>query len=152
VYSKDEASQLKQKFWTAFGQYISPHPSAEGLKVNWVNYKTGIKHLYFKMEADKHHAIIAIEMTHPDKEIQEYMFDQFKAYKTMLESTLGETWEWVLHIDDGGKTVSRIYTELPNVSVFKQEDWAQLISFFKPRIIALDEFWSDAQYGFDLFR
>ena len=152
MYSKDQASQLKQQFWTAFGQYISPHPSAEGLKVNWVNYKTGIKHLYFKMEAGKQQATIAIEITHPDKEIQEYMFDQFKAYKTMLETSLNEPWEWVLHVDDDGKTLSRIYTELLNVSVFRQEDWPQLIGFFKPRIIALDEFWSDAQYGFDLFR
>lgn len=152
MYSKDQASQLKQQFWTAFGQYIAPHPSADGLKVNWVNYKTGIKHLYFKMEADKYHATIAIEIAHPDNEIQEYMFDQFRAYKTMLESCLNESWEWVLHVDDDGKTVSRIYKELTNVSIFKQEDWPQLISFFKPRIIALDEFWSDAQYGFDLFR
>jgi len=41
---------------------------------------------------------------------------------------------------------------LPDVNIFKQEDWPKLISFFKPRIIALDEFWSDAQDSFDLFR
>lgn len=152
MYSKDTASQLKQQFWTAFGQYIAPHPSADGLRVNWVNYKTGIKHLYFKMEADKHQAFIAIEITHPDIDLQQMMFDQFKAYKTILESSLGETWEWAMQIEDNNRTVTRIYKELPNVSIFKQEDWPALISFFKPRIIALDEFWSDAQYGFDLFR
>jgi hypothetical protein len=152
MYSKDAASQLKQQFWTAFGQYIAPHPSADGLKVNWVNYKTGIKHLYFKMEADKQHAFIAIEMAQPDTEIQEMMFDHFKAYKTLLEASLNETWQWQLHLNDNNRIVSRIYTELNNVSVFKQTDWPALISFFKPRIIALDEFWSDAQYGFDLFK
>lgn len=152
MYSKDAASQIKQQFWTAFGQYIAPHPSAEGLKINWVNYKTGIKHLYFKMEADKQHGYIAIEMANPDLELQEMMFDQFKAYKTLLESTVNETWEWALHLEDNNRVVSRIYKALPNVSVFKQEDWPALISFLKPRIIALDEFWSDAQYGFDLFK
>ncbi len=78
MYSKDEASQLKQEFWTAFGQYISPVPSADGLRVNWVNYKTGLKHVYFKMQADKRIAAIAIEMTHPDPGIQELFFEQFK--------------------------------------------------------------------------
>jgi hypothetical protein len=152
MYSKDEASQLKQSFWTVFGQYIAPQPSAEGLKINWVNYKTGIRHLHFKMQADKHGAFIAIEMSHPDTGIQALMFEQFRAFKNILEACLNEVWDWQLHIADNNKTVTRISKQLPGVSVFKQEDWPQLISFFKPRIIALDEFWSDAQYSFDLFK
>jgi hypothetical protein len=70
MYSKDQASQLKQQFWTTFGQYITPHPSAEGIKINWVNYKTGIKHLYFRMQAENRSASIAIEIAHPDAGIQ----------------------------------------------------------------------------------
>ncbi|MFA6248901.1 MAG: DUF4268 domain-containing protein, partial [Mucilaginibacter sp.] len=49
MYSKDQASQLKQAFWTAFGQYMGPVLSAEGLRTNWINYKTGVKHIYFRM-------------------------------------------------------------------------------------------------------
>jgi hypothetical protein len=30
MYKKGEASQLRQAFWTAFGQYVAPVPSAEG--------------------------------------------------------------------------------------------------------------------------
>jgi hypothetical protein len=153
MYSKDQASQLKQAFWTAFGQYISPQLSAEGMKINWVNYKTGIKHLYFKMHADNSTARIAIEMAHPDAGIQELFFEQFKEYKNILHSTLGEEWDWQLHAtDDYGKTISRIYKEIGPVNVFNNNDWPQLISFFKPRIIALDEFWSDAKYGFDALK
>jgi len=153
MYSKDEASRLKQSFWTAFGQYISPHPSAEGLKINWINYKTGIKHLHFKMHADNYSAFIAIEISHPDSGIQELIFEQFTAYRTMLTSILGEEWEWQLHIsDENFKTISRISKSLHDVSIFKGEDWPTLISFFKPRIIGLDEFWTDAQYSFGLFK
>ncbi len=153
MYSKDQASQLKQAFWTAFGQYISPQLSAEGLRVNWVNYKTGIKHLYFRMHADNRIARIAIEMAHPDAGIQELFFEQFKEYKNILHSALGEEWDWQLHAtDDYGKTISRIYKEISPVNVFNNNDWPQLISFFKPRIIALDEFWSDAKYGFDALK
>jgi len=66
MYSKDEVSQLKQEFWTAFGQYMSPILSAEGIRANWVNYKTGLKHVYFRMNANKRSASIAIELAHPD--------------------------------------------------------------------------------------
>ncbi len=41
------------------------------------------------------------------------------------------------------------YIQVTDVSIFNKEDWPQLISFFKQRIIALDQFWSMAQYGFD---
>lgn len=150
MYSKDEASQLKQAFWTTFGQYIAPQLSAEGLKVNWVNYKTGIKHLYFRMEADKQSASIAIEITHPDAGIRELFFEQFLELKTMLHATLNEDWQWQLHItDQNGKTITRISTQITGVSIFNKADWPALISFFKPRIIALDEFWSDGKYTFD---
>jgi hypothetical protein len=150
MYSKDEASQLKQAFWTTFGQYIAPQLSAEGLKINWVNYKTGIKYLHFCMEAGKRSASIAIEIAHPDVGIQELFFEQFKELKNILRSSLQEDWEWQLHrIDDNGKTISRIFKQINDVSIFNKNDWPALISFFKPRIIALDAFWSDAKYAFD---
>jgi hypothetical protein len=153
LYSKDEASQLKQLFWTTFGQYIAPQLSAEGLRVNWVNYKTGIKHLYFRMEADKRSATIAIEISHPDTGIQELFFEQFKELKNILHSALQEDWEWQLHgTDNNGKTVSRIFKQVNGVNIFNKNDWPSLISFFKPRIIALDEFWSDSKYAFDALK
>jgi hypothetical protein len=153
LYSKEEASQLKQQFWTAFGQYISPHPSADGLKVNWVNYKTGLKHVFFKMKADKRVASIAIELTHSDPGIQELFFEQFKEFKNILNAALDETWEWELHAkDESGKTISRIYKQIDGVSIFNKNDWPTLISFFKPRIIALDEFWNDVRDGFDALK
>ena len=114
-----------------FGQYISPHPSAEGLKINWVNYKTGIKHLYFKMQAENRSASIAIEITHPDAGIQELFYEQFKELKIILTNALQEDWEWDLHTtDEYGKTISRIYKQLDGASIFNRNDWPALISFF----------------------
>ena len=153
MYSKDEASQLKQSFWTTFGQYISPQLSAEGHKINWINYKTGIKHLSFRMHADGRSAFIAIEMSHNDLGMQELMFEQFLELRVVMKEYLGEEWDWELHVmDENGKTVSRISKSLKSVSIFNKDDWPQLISFFKPRMIALDEFWEDAKYTFETFR
>ncbi len=153
MYSKDEASQIRQAFWTAFGQYIAPQLSADGLRINWINYKTGIKHLNFKMQAGNRQAYMAIEISHPDAGMQELMFEQFKELKAVLNTNLNEEWDWELHTrDENNKLVSRIIKTLPSASIFNRNDWPALISFFKPRIIALDEFWSVAQYSFELFK
>lgn len=153
MYSKDQASQLKQAFWTTFGQYIAPQLSAEGLRINWVNYKTGIRHLFFKMQADNRSAFIAIEIAHPDPDIQELMFEQFQEFRRLFEDVAGKDWIWELHTaDENGKTVSRISKTLKDVSIFRQEDWPLLISFFKPGIITLDAFWCDVQDGFGIFK
>lgn len=149
MYTREQASQLRQAFWTTFGQYIAPHPSAEGTKINWLNYKTGFKSLYFRMQADAKTASIAIEITHPDTEIQEMFFEQFIALKSILHEYTGEEWTWELHTpDENSNIISRIYKEIASVNIFNRDSWPELISFFKPRIIALDQFWSDAQYSF----
>ena len=150
MYSKGEASRLRQEFWTSFGQYMSPIPSAEGIKTNWINYKTGIKDVYFRMNADNKKASVAIEITHKDAGIQALYFEQFLQLKNAFQSAVGDGWIWALHTpDEWGKTISRIYIEEDGVSVFNKSDWPKLISFYKPRIIALDEFWSSARYAFE---
>ena len=153
MYSKDQVSKLKQAFWTAFGQYIAPQLSAEGMRINWINYKTGIKHLNFKLHADNKSAFIAIELSHPDTGVQELLFEQFKEFRNILKGYLNEDWEWEQQLlDENYKPVSRIYKTLPDVNIFKEEDWPEIISFLKPRLIVLDEFWCDASHSFELFK
>ena len=153
MYSKDEAAALKQAFWTALGQYMAPIVSAEGEKVAWVNYKTGEKGIQFKMMADNNKAAIGIELSHADVGIQQLYFEQFVQLKKLLHEALQEEWTWVQGItDENGRTLSRIYTELPSVSIFKKEDWPTMISFLKPRMLALDAFWSSAKYAFEALR
>lgn len=153
MYSKQQAAQLKQEFWTAFGQYMAPVLSAEGEKMAWVNYKTGEKSIYFRMHADNKIAVVAIELTHKDKEIQQLYFEQFQQFRSIFSETVGENWDWRLHTtDEYGRTVSRIATQKDGVSIFKKEDWPELISFFKTNIILLDSFWSQVKYGFESLR
>ena len=149
MFSREEASRIKEEFWTAFGRYMSPVLSAEGMKINWVNYHTRLKDVYFRMDAGKKSATISISLEHRDPGIQELYFQQFLEFKNILHTTLGEEWEWELHIIDDGKVISKISKSVSGVSVFNKDQWPDLISFFKPRIIALDRFWEDAKYGFE---
>ena len=153
MYSKAEVTQLRQAFWTAFGQYMAPVPSAGGETTNWINYKTGVKNVYFRMQADNRRASIGIELTHPDAGIRELFFEQFREVKFLLHEALGEEWTWEPDAADAhGLPLSRIYTALSPANLFSKDDWPALISFFKPRLIALDAFWSDAQYSFEALK
>jgi len=150
MYSKQEASQLRKEFWTVFGQYMQPVLSSDGEKINWINFKTGVKDVFFKMNADNKKASIDIELHHADSGIRQLYYEQFVELKNFLHAQLDEEWTWMDEsLDEHGKHMSRIYSEVSGVSIFKREDWPKLISFFKQRIIALDEFWSVAKHQFD---
>lgn len=150
MFTREEASMIRQEFWTTFGRYMNPVPSSEGHKINWINYHTRVKDVYFRMNAGPKAASIGIVMQHSDPAIQALYFEQFLELKEMLHAAMEEEWVWELHVhDESGKVISRIYNEMKGVSVFNREQWPQLISFFKPRIIALDAFWENARYSFE---
>lgn len=128
---------------------MRPVANSDGELINWINYKTGSKHIYFRMDADNNGASIAIELYHPDSETRKEYFEKFNQLKTLLLQLTGEPWNWqAAAIDENGKTFSRIGIEIPDISVFKKNDWPAIISFLKPRIIALDSFWNLVKDGF----
>jgi hypothetical protein len=149
MFTREQASLIKQEFWTTFGKYMSPIPSAEGNRINWVNYHTRVKNVYFRMDAGTKSAVIYIAIQHADPGIQELYFEQFLELKELLHATLQEEWEWQLHaLTADGNVTTRIYKEISDVSVFNKDQWPELISFFKQRIIALDSFWENAKHTF----
>lgn len=149
MYTREASSRLRQEFWTSFGRYMSPVPSAEGNLVNWINYHTGVHDLFFRMNADSHEASIAITLEHRDLRLQATYFDKLTTFKAMLYTELQEEWIWKLHDETNSRIISRVYKTLPGVSVLNKETWPEIISFLKPRMIGLDRFWENAKYGFE---
>ena len=153
MYSKEEASQLRKKFWISFGQFMKLQTSASGMQINWVNYKSGIKNLNFKTDADNKSAVIRIEMNAQDIDFQHLMFEQFEEYKPIFESVAGDDWLWLKDIyDEHGKQVCRIEKRLEKVSIFRESDWPEMIRFLKTNLMALDEFWEDSKHDFEIFK
>jgi|SRR5688572_3203167 len=150
MYSRQEASGWRKKFWTSFGQYMQPLQGAGGRPVNWLNYKTGIRHLYFRMDADNKKAGIGIELHHADPLVQGQYFEKLRQLKSILEHSTGEEWDWNRsYTNEERKPISRIGTTLTGVNLFDTGDWPAIISFLKPRILALDEFWDKVKEGFE---
>ena len=101
------------------------------------------------MDANTDHARIAIELRHPELSEQKKVYDQFVELRSIMAGTLNEEWDWKFnHRDEDGQNISSISTTLYDVNIFQQEDWPSIISFLKPRIIALDEFWNMVKEGF----
>ena len=151
MYTQQEAAALRQKFWISFGKYIAPIPSASGEKVTWINYRTGIKNIHFKMDALFSEATVSIEITHNDIAEQELYFNHFKTFKKALDETLGEKWAWQNdYVNESGNHLARIYTKLEDANVYNENDWPKIISFLKERIILLDKFWCEYRDIFEM--
>jgi|SRR6188768_3913048 hypothetical protein len=150
MYSRREKSLMRKNFWTMFGQYMRPVLNANDEELNWLNYKTGARHIYFRLDATEEYASVAIELRHPETSRQEFYFEKFKRLERLFHQTMGEGWNWQLHMtDEDGKHVSRIRSHLNNVNVCNNNDWPAMISFLKPRVIALDQFWNLVKEEFE---
>ncbi len=149
MYSNEQISKLKTQFWTSFGQYMKPVPGASGIPVNWINYKTGIRHIHFKMDADNTKAVIAIEIPHPNNEERLHYYNQFLSLKNLLTTTTTFNWQWNETVQTEHRTISSISLQLDGVNILDQADWPAIISFLKSRIIALDAFWDLVKEGFE---
>lgn len=145
MYGKDEAKLLKKEFWTAFGMVMKPHLSADGLKINWINYKTGVKDILFKTDANKKLVSISIQLHHADDGIRELYWEQLGEFKSLFHSIVEEEWIWEDTIyDDYGKPYSSVHT-FNEGNIFNQDQWQDMFEFLKPRLLKLDKFWSDAK-------
>lgn len=151
MYTKEQASHRKQEFWTRFGKYMAPVLSAEGEKINWINYKTGIRHLNFKMNATQEFADIGIEVGHKDPPHAAALYEQFKMLRPVLEAVLGEEWTWEpKKYNEHLQLFSSISLQHQPCNILRDSDWPEIISFLKPRIIRLDQFWCEHRMIFEM--
>ncbi|WP_300604587.1 DUF4268 domain-containing protein [Niabella sp.] len=150
MYSKHEAALIKKEFWTSLGMYLKPVLNAEGQKINWVNYKTGIKGLYFRTDVTKKAASVAIELTHPAASARLAALEKLVSLKPVFSEMVGNDWAWQETVyDEAGAPISRVIIQKESVNIFNKNDWPAIISFFKQHLIALDAFWQVAKAYFE---
>ena len=129
---------------------MKPVPGASGEAVNWLNYKTGVRNIFFRMDADQQSAHVGIELQHAMEAKRIHYYNHFVALKNLLEQTTGNKWQWQAAVlDENGQPISRISQSLNSVNILEESDWPAIIAFFKQRIIALDAFWETVKDGFE---
>lgn len=151
MYGKEEAIELRKLFWTSFGKYIGHNRFANGKKGKWLNYKTGVKDIYFRLDVDKRTAKVCIDIQHKDNGIRELFFEQFKELKTVFETTTNtKKWIWLNEYTNSfNKNISRIYVEIDKVNMYDKSTWNVIFPFLSKHIIAVDIFWEEFK---DIFK
>jgi hypothetical protein len=144
VFSKEEAKILRIEFWTAFGVYMRKHTSQLDQRQKWVNYKTGVKDIFFRMDAYGKGATFSIELHAVDAGIRALFFAQFEEFQQYLHASTEAEWTWEAEfVQDDGKAISRIYRNLTDVSLYNKSDWGVIFAFFEACIVPLDSVWAD---------
>jgi hypothetical protein len=149
VFSKDEAKQLRIDFWTAFGVYMRQHVSLMGDKQKWVNYHTGVKGIFFRLEADARSVQVAITMEHDDAGLRDLFYAQFEELRSYLEAETGAEWTWEPEaMTADGRAIARVYRAQRGVSLYNRQDWAAMFAFLESCIVPLDSVWADCNAVF----
>jgi hypothetical protein len=148
MFSRDEARALNERFYTLFGTYMRRHqPQAEGAR-QWLNYRTGVKDIFFRIEASGKGAIAAIDLQQADEGLRQLFWEQFLEFQKALESHTGPLiWDPAYELPYG-RSIARIYQKQEGVSLYKEDDWHQIFPFFEKHLLAFDAFWADFREGF----
>ena len=141
MYNREESSKLKKEFWTAFGVYMKKYIPVYGEKINWVNFNTNCKPVYFQLDADNKTARFCIDIRHKNADVRELFYLQMLDYQNILNENLGDLIWLKEYLNPTGIVHPRIYIEMHGKSIFNKKDWKDLFIFFEDKIVAIKEFW-----------
>ena len=134
MFSKNEAAQLKQEFWTAFGRSFPR---------KWLLYDTKIKDFSFKFSADNKKAEVSLEIEMKDELFRNAYFEKIWSLENLLESYVGRVYKDEHYFLENGKEISRFWTELHDVSIFNKQTWPRIFEFFVEKMDGFESFFTD---------
>lgn len=141
MFGKEEAQQKRKLFWTSFGKYMKKYLPEYG-RVKWLNYPTGCKGVYFKCFANNKLASFSIEIKDVNPNIQELYFMQLEEYRKIMDDLFPSELIWVEKAySTQGKLICKIYTSIEGKSIYMEDNWKELFSFFESNLVAVHEFW-----------
>lgn len=132
MYSKEEAKQIKQRFWTTFGQ---SYPR------KWLLHKTKIKDFSFKFYADNKKAQVMLDIENKDDELRTIYFQKIESLKNvLLENYLPEAIFEENYYLDNGKLICRIWVEKHGISINNPDTWQDIFDFFYENMSSFELF------------
>lgn len=132
MFNKEESKQIRQEFWTTFGQQ---YPR------KWLLYNTKIKELVLKFTFTTKLAQVSIDIESKEELYKEYYYDKLWSLETILKTQylpnaiLDPNYELAR-----GRFVSRAYVELEGVSIHDKRTWPRTFEFFYENMSQLELF------------
>ncbi len=144
MFTKDEKKELTKKFWMLLSEKLDKSGKEDGRNVDWMNYPNKINNLYFRMEADTESVKFCIDIQFLFPGVREIYFQQFEEFQVKLKEIMPMEFIWLKEYDHwNGKTISRLYVELKDVSIFSEDTWSKSHTFLADNFLAFDEFWQE---------
>lgn len=137
MYSKEESQRIKREFWIQF---------AETYPRKWMLYDTKIKDFSFKFYVDNKKAQVLLDIEPKDDEKRKIYYEKVESLKAiLLEDYLPDAiFERHFYLESG-KEISRIWVDLPNVSVNNRNTWDEIFDFFNEKMTSFEIFFYENQ-------
>ncbi|WP_438963002.1 DUF4268 domain-containing protein [Nonlabens sp.] len=132
MYTKEEAKQIRQQFWTMFGKRYDR---------KWLLYHTKIKDLVLKFSFEDRRALVSIDIEHEDSFYRDYYFEKMVSLQAILKEEVSQ--DIILDPDyvlESGKHIARIYVMLEGVKIQKKTQWPKVYEFFYEHMDKLELF------------
>ncbi len=150
MLSREAHRVLRTDFWTGFGRVMQPHVSQVNPRIKWMNYKTGVRGLYFRGDITNKRVQFQIDLQQKDDDIRELFWEQWLEYKAFLTNSTGIVFHWEdLIFTDDGRPICRISVKQEGVNLYDKSTWPEAFAFLKTCFLQVDEFWGDVQ---DVFK
>ena len=137
MYSKADAQLIKKEFWSTFG---NEYPR------KWLLYNTKIKDVTFKFNVDNKKAYVMLDIEPKDETKRKIYFEKVESLKAiLLEDYLPDAIFERHYYLESGKEISRIWVDLPNVSVNNRNTWDEIFYFFNEKMTSFEIFFYENQ-------
>ena len=132
MFSKEEAKKVREEFWINFGKKFQR---------KWLLYDTKIKKIQLKFTFDSEVAQVSLDIVSGDNVIRAYYYEKMCSIKNILltEYLPEAIYEEHYQLPEG-KVISRIYTELQGVNVYRKSDWPRVEEFLFDQMQLLEIF------------
>lgn len=142
MLKKEELRQLRLDFWDDFEVATRKKRTANNRKINWAQYKSGIKDIYFRLDFDTKEAFLAIDLQMRDAGIRDLVWDQFMETENLMKTHVGAELEFHPNFalsDD--LEIHRMKWTLNEVNIANKKDYPKVVDFLSEKIQGLDRFW-----------
>ena len=137
MFSREESKQIRQDFWIFFGKRYDRM---------WLRYNTGIKDVSLKFDFTTKRALVALDIEHSDDFTRAYYWDKILSLKNLLKSEVHPDLLFdENYVLDNGKSISRCYLILQDVSIHNKKDWPEVFEFFYETMSKLELFYLEYQ-------
>ena len=138
MYSREEAKQLKQEFWTTFGQWSLRKRKSKG-KGRWLLNHTGVRGYRLKFETEKKTKCVCLEIIDADEVIREIRYEKLLELKSIFDEAMDNEliWDKEFFLSPDNKII-RVYVQQHGLTINNRQHWPKIFAFFYQKMDKLE--------------